>query len=226
MRTVFTLTLLCLLAAGQARAQTSDQWAPSAGAMVGSLNSNDFTPFGRLIEAKSGYKSALTGRSWDVCAAHGRSAAGHIRICYTQVRVDDGSQLSDEFTDGTTEAVVVKGFKVERMWRFGPRKWPVAPAVSYHWGMGKVSGAVRLTEYDTVFDPRTFDVHRGRPMSTERQPAGDILAMVGKNWTLITGASVGATATLGPHMTVNVGVYGIELPGAYKGQVQFVYWPR
>lgn len=224
MRTAFAVAVLCLLSRS-ASAQDQSQWAPSAGFMLGALNSNDLASVDRLVELMTGYKADLTGRSWDLCAAKGRAGSGHIRLCYAQVRLENGSALSDDFSEGRTESVVIKGFKAERVCRFGPRSWLVAPALGVHYGFGKVSGQILVTEYDFNFDSRAGQVRRvARP--SERRPAGEFLGLGGKDWAVIGGASIGATATLGKHLTANVGVYGLEMPGVYKGQVQFVYWPR
>ena len=223
---VFTALSLASWSPASAQTRTPSQWAPSAGVMLGTLSSSDFRSLDTLVESMTGYNSELKGRSWDLCAAHGHSAGGHVRLCYTQVRLDDDSGLFDEFSDARLENVVIKGFKAERMFRFGPRSWPVAPTFSLHGGLGKVTGNVMFTEYDPVFDRRTGEAHRGAPMASERHAAAEYLGFIGKDWTIIGGASIGATATLGPHLTATVGIYGLEMPGIYKGQVQFVYWPH
>lgn len=202
----------------------NSQWGPSAGMMLGTFNSNELTSVKNLVKTLTDYDSSFTGRSWDLCAARGRSGASYVRLCYTQLKLEDGGGLFDELGEGVTRGVLIKGFKADRMWRLGPASWPVAPALTLHGGLGKVSGTVFFNEFMLTFDPRTGRSQRQLVSSSER-PAGEFLGFVGNDWTVIGGASVGATATLGSHATVSVGVYGLEFPGIYKGQVQFVYWP-
>jgi hypothetical protein len=223
---VLVMTAAVLLGAASAASAQGSQWAPSFGFLVGAFNSSDLTTLRDVVENISGYDAVLTGRSWDLCGARGRASGSYTRVCYTQLRIDDGSGLFDEFSDGVAQNVRVKGFKAEHVWRIGRRSWPVAPTVSLHGGLGKVSGKVVFTHYDFAFNQQTQQFSKGAPISTETQPAAEYLAFIKDEWTLIGGGSIGATATLANHLTMTVGVYGMEFPGVYKGQVQFVYWPR
>jgi hypothetical protein len=218
--------LIALAVPSLAFAQDDSQWGPSFGIMLGTFDSNELTKLDDVVEELTGFDTQLTGKSWDLCAARGRSGHSALRLCYTQVRVDDGGGFSDELLDALTRDVRIKGFKVDRMFRLGPSRWPVAPMATLHGGLGKLSGTVAATEYQFNFNPTTGQFVRG-PVAEQRQdPIADYWPVFGNNWTFLGGFSLGATADLGSHATVNVGVYGMEFPGMYKGMVQFTYWPR
>src|SRR5688572_9696925 len=103
MRSVRVAVVVCasLLMAVPAFAQSS--WGPSAGFLLGKFNSNDLKPIDNLVEEITGYEAAFKGKSWDLCIARGAANSSQLRICYTQIRLDDGSGLSDEVSDGFTE---------------------------------------------------------------------------------------------------------------------------
>jgi hypothetical protein len=213
---------LLLLAPSASFAQS--QWGPSVGFMLGKFDSNDLSPVDKLVEEITGYDSTFRGRSWDLCAARGRADSGQLRICYTQIKLDDGSGLSDEFSDGVTDDGAVKGFKVDKTFRIGPSRWPVAPAVSLHGGLGKVSGDAVFTVFNGSFNASGTFV-RTSVRAQERHKLQEYYSMLGEDWTLIGGGSIGVTAALGNRATVNFGIWGVELPGAYVGQVQVTFWP-
>ena len=232
MRLVLPIVLAVSLVPSTARAQDDSQWGPSVGFLFREFDSNDLTKLDDFVETLTDADTQITGRSWDVCAARGRSGHSMTRLCFTQVRFDDGSGFSDPlFFDATTEEVSIKGFKAERTWRFGPSRWPVAPMLTLHGGLGKISGTVTYTEYDVIFDEATFEPRRGSVRLQEQRPITDpelaLWPTFGDNWTFLLGMGVGVTADLGRHTTVNFGIYGMEFPGVHKaGLLQVTFWPR
>lgn len=224
MRIVRIAICVCvsLLAAAPSFAQSS--WGPSVGFLLGKFDSNDLKPIDNFVEEITGYDSSFKGKSWDLCVARGAANSSQLRFCYTQVKLDDGSGLSDEVSDGVTEDGAVKGFKVNQVWRIGPKAWPVAPAVSVHGGLGKVSGDAVFTVYNGSFNSSGTFV-RTSVRATERHKLQEYYSLIGEDWTLIGGGSIGLTAALGDRATVHFGIWGVELPGAYKGQLQFTIWP-
>lgn len=227
---VVAVFLATPVTANAQQGENDSQWAPSVGFMIGELDSTSPGFMNTLMEEVTGYENvALKGRSWDVCAARGRSGHSYLRICYAQIIVKDGSTLSDDYEDAVTNGISVKGFRVERLWRLGPGSWRVAPVISLNGGLGKISGMVRLTEYSIKIlsvGPNGAVLARTGVKSQTNEPAGNYLNLIGDDWTLIGGASVGLTADIGSHLTVTAGVYGLEFPGTYKGLLQVVYWPR
>lgn len=216
---VCAIWLVCpQLAMGQA--QDDSQWAPSASFMVGKFDTGQLSS---LSAELTGYELDLTGRSWDIGAARGRAGHSYLRITFAQLRIDNGSEAFDSDTRYVTNSMSIKGLRIERLFRFGPARWIAAPVLTVAGGIGKISGSV--TKYGTrsVFNPQTrrFDLV---PLPPEQKDASEIFD--GRTWLPMFGLGVGATASPTPHLTITVGVYGLEFPGTYKGLLQVVYWPR
>lgn len=217
------LILVCLgLTAEPAYCGQDDrsQWAPSVTFMTGKLDSQDLSD---LFSEIFGYEVDFTGRSWDIGATRGRPGHSYLRLSYVQLRIDDGSRAFDYNTDYYTNSVQIKGFKAERLWRLGPSKWVVAPMFALHGGIGKIGGTVtkiRKLYYFDPFDGTTEILLLPPEERTASEAFGD------RNWLPILGAGVGLTASIADRATITVSVYGLEFPGTYKGQVQFVYWPK
>ena len=229
MRTLLITAFVIVLIPSTAHAQGGSQWGPSFGILLGKFNSDDLGVVDDFVEEAVGYETQLKGRSWDLCAARGGIGRSMTRICYTQLRVDDGGGFEDEpFFETLTRDVLIKGFKVERIFRVGPARWPVAPMVNLHGGLGKISGAVAFTGYNVVPDstqPTGF--RRTTVALQEQQPVTEYWPKFSDDWTFLLGAGIGVGADLGQHATVNFGVYGMEFPGVHKvGLLQVTFWPR
>ena len=215
-----------LLVASPSAAFAQSQWGLSTGFLLGTFDSDDVEALDKFLEQVTGYEAKFEGKSWDICAARGRAFGGSTRICYTRIKLDDGSGLRDEdgFEEGVTEDGAVKGFKVDRLFRIGPSSWPVAPAVTLHGGLGKVSGDAVFTVYNGFFTPGGTFVRTGI-QAQERRKLSEYYGLIGEDWTVIGGGSIGLTAAFGDRFSVNLGIWGVELPGAYRGQLQLMYWP-
>lgn len=184
--------------------EPKNQWAPTVNFLVGRFNTDQTSNFlGELF----GSDLDLRGRSWDIGAARGRPSNSYTRITYSQVLLDDGSSVSDGDGSYVASGVKWKGFKIEKVSRLGPVRWPVAPMLSVHGGLGKISGTVTRTSRTRV---------------TQASPKE---LFDGLEWLPIAGLGVGATATILDYATVTVSFYGMEFPGTYKGSLQITYWP-
>ncbi|OGE87982.1 MAG: hypothetical protein A3J07_02160 [Candidatus Doudnabacteria bacterium RIFCSPLOWO2_02_FULL_49_13] len=210
---VVGLAALCAASPVAAQSKEDSQWAPTAGGTLGKLDSGPLSTFMEKI----GLELDMTGRTFDVGAARGRPGHSMIRITFTQIRIKDGSSANDGFYRFVTDNVAIRGLKVERQFRFGPTKWPVAPMLTVHGGVGKVSGSV--AKFQPAPGTRRYD---GPPISSESV----VEIFEGHSWLPIFGLGVGATASPSRHLTVTVAAYGLDTLGAYKGLVQVVYWPR
>lgn len=226
--TVLVALVVVMFFATSASAQQKDdsQWALSMGFMIGELDSTSPDFMNTAMEELTGYENvSLKGRSWDVCAARGRSGHSYLRVCYAQIAIKDGSTLSDVYEDVLTSGISMKGFRVERLWRLGPSSWRVAPAISLNGGLGKISGEMHVTEYNIKYS--SAGMIRGDVRSQNDRPASVYLKLFGDDWTVIGGIDVGLTADINSHLTLTAKVYGLELPvGSYKGFLQVTYWPR
>jgi hypothetical protein len=221
MRSVLVVCVSFVLTAPSAARAQGRTWGPSVGVLLGTFDSQDLSSLNTYAQKITGYDVvSLTGRSWDVCAARGGSRRSQLRLCYTEVHFADGSELSNTLSSGVTQSGKVRGFKIDREFRIGPHSWPIAPLVSIHGGLGKVSGDAVFT----IYNP-TSTGDRGPVRDQETHQLSEYLGVIGPDWTFIGGGSVGLTASAGKHVTVNVGIWGVELPGAYKGQLQLTYWP-
>lgn len=227
MRTFLAFALIVVMTPSAGQAQS--QWGPSFGFLPGKFNSDDLSAVDGFVEQATGYATQLKGRSWDLCAARGNSGQSMTRICYTQLRIDDGGGFSEgEFFEAGTQDVAIKGFKVERIFRIGPSRWPIAPMVNLHGGLGKISGTVAYTGYNVVPDSTApSGLRRTGIALQEEQPVTEYWPKFREDWTFLLGAGVGVSSDIGRHATVNFGIYGMEFPGVYKaGLLQVTYWPR
>jgi len=210
--------------------QNDSQWAPSVGVMIGQFDSTSPDFMNTVLEEVTGYENvALKGRSFDVCAARGRSGHSYFRICYSRIAIRDGSTLSDDYEDVVTSGVSVKGPRVEYLWRLGPDSWRIAPVFALNGGVGKVSGKMHVTEYYVRYSTvgMNYTITRTSVRLQSDRPASVYLKLFGEDWTVIGGANVGFTADINSHLTLTVGVYGLEIQqGSYKGLFQVTYWPR
>lgn len=209
---VLSLVSLLFLATPSARAQAPEsgaersQWAPTASFLLGEFDTGPLVA--ELVEETFDFDDfEFTGRSWDIGVARGRPGHSYFRICYTEVRVQEGSFAVEGDLLTTTRDVRVRGAKIERVWYVGRASWPVAPMVSLHGGVGKVSGEVVET------------------ISGDAQ-VKDASEILDTEWWPIFGAGIGLTGRINDYVTITGSVAGIEFPGVYYGAVQVIVWPR
>lgn len=199
------------------------QWAPTVNLGIGRFNT-DRT--GSVLGDIFGFNEVdIRGRSWDIGATRGQPGHSRIRLAYTELRFEDGSSVSNPpFEANITRGTKIKGFKAEKVWRFGPSRWPVAPILSLHGGIGKISGNIDRTFKDPYCDDLRKFGYICRPDLVTKESAKEVFG--GLEWLPVGGLGFGATADIGDYLTVDIKVYGLEFPGTYAGSVQLTYWPR
>ena len=154
---VVGLAALCAASPVAAQSKEDSQWAPTAGGTLGKLDSGPLSTFMEKI----GLELDMTGRTFDVGAARGRPGHSMIRITFTQIRIKDGSSANDGFYRFVTDNVAIRGLKVERQFRFGPTKWPVAPMLTVHGGGATASPSRHLTVTVAAYGLDTLGAYKG-----------------------------------------------------------------
>ena len=206
-----TFGLLLLLSLSPLKGEenkSQSQWAPSAGIMLTEFRAG---PLDSVIENATGYQPDVRGRSWDVGIARGRPGHSYFRIGYAEINFGSESLFLKGNARYFLDDVKVRGVRVERVFRLGPSRWPVAPMLSLHGGVGQLSGEVRKI----ILTAPNQAVQRG-----------NVKDLLDTRWFPIAGAGVGFSADIASRLTLTVSVGGIELPGYYFGRIQLVFWPK